>query len=84
MTMTGFYWLLDMLEVFSGFPLPLCAVFMVILCGYQVCIASAAGSPGAPGAQVAPTSRSPLAFTASELVYPLLFPWYFGSSVHNA
>ncbi len=25
-----------------------------------------------------------LAFVASELLYPLLFPWYFGASVHNA
>ncbi len=25
-----------------------------------------------------------LAFVASELVYPLLFPWYYGATVHNA
>src|SRR6185295_13781396 len=35
MTMTGFYWLLPMLKVFSGFPTPLCILFMAILCGYQ-------------------------------------------------
>ena len=35
MTMCGFYWLLDMLKTFSGFPIPLCVVFMAILCGYQ-------------------------------------------------
>src|SRR6185436_17213415 len=35
MTMTGFYWLLEMLRAFSGFPVPLCLVFMAILCGYQ-------------------------------------------------
>ena len=32
MTMIGFYWLIDMLEVFSGFPLPLCVLFAAILC----------------------------------------------------
>ena len=35
MTMTGFYWLMEMLKVFSGFPVPLCLLFMAILCGYQ-------------------------------------------------
>src|SRR5271170_3179665 len=35
MTMCGFYWLLKMLQVFSGFGTPLCLVFMAILCGYQ-------------------------------------------------
>ena len=35
MTMFGFYWLLEMLKVFSGFPLPVCFLFMAILCAYQ-------------------------------------------------
>ena len=35
MTMTGFYWLLEMLQVFSGFATPLCILFMSILCAYQ-------------------------------------------------
>jgi apolipoprotein N-acyltransferase len=86
MTMVGFYWLLEMLRVFSGFPTPVCVLFMAILCGYQagrigLCgwlygRATARGWPGAPAFA--------LAFVASELLYPLLFPWYFGASVHNA
>ncbi|HHH31162.1 MAG TPA: hypothetical protein ENK57_22825, partial [Polyangiaceae bacterium] len=32
MTMFGFYWLVGMLEVFSGFPLPICVLFAAILC----------------------------------------------------
>lgn len=86
MTMTGFYWLLDMLKVFSGFPTALCILFMAILCAFQggriaLCgwlygRAEARGWP-APVVFV-------LAFAASELVYPLLFPWYFGATVHNA
>ncbi len=35
MTMCGFYWLLEMLRVFSGFGTALCFVFMAILCAYQ-------------------------------------------------
>jgi apolipoprotein N-acyltransferase len=86
MTMTGFYWLLEMLKVFSGFPAFICVLFMAILCAYQggriaLCgylhgRAEARGWPAAP--------VFALAFAASELVYPLLFPWYFGASVHNA
>jgi apolipoprotein N-acyltransferase len=86
MTMCGFYWLLEMLKVFSGFGDALCFVFMAILCGYQagriaLCgwlygRAEARGWPAAP--------VFALAFVASELVYPLLFPWYYGATVHNA
>lgn len=86
MTMTGFYWLLDMLRVFSGFPTALCALFMTILCAYQagriaLCgwLYGRAEARGWPG----PVAFA-LAFVTSELVYPLLFPWYFGASVHNA
>lgn len=85
MTMSGFYWLLEMLKVFSGFPTPLCVLFMTILCGYQSGRIAVAGwlygraeARGWPAPVV-----FALAFAASELVYPLLFPWYFGASVHN-
>jgi apolipoprotein N-acyltransferase len=85
MTMCGFYWLLDMLKTFSGFPTPLCVLFMAILCGYQ------AGRIGLAGLLSARAERRgwppglafTLAFAASELVYPLLFPWYYGATVHQ-
>ncbi|WP_433936922.1 apolipoprotein N-acyltransferase [Sorangium cellulosum] len=86
MTMTGFYWLLEMLRVFSGFPTILCALFMAILCAYQagriaLCgwLYGRAEARGWPG----PVAFA-LAFVTSELVFPLLFPWYYGASVHNA
>lgn len=85
MTMTGFYWLMGMLKAFSGFPAAICLVFMAILCGYQggrIALmgwlygrATDRGFP--PGPVFA------LAFIASELTYPLLFPWYFGATVHQ-
>jgi apolipoprotein N-acyltransferase len=86
MTMFGFYWLLDMLKIFSGFPTPLCILFMAILCGYQagriaLCgwLYGRAEQRGWPAPIV-----FGLAFVASELVFPLLFPWYYGATVHNA
>jgi apolipoprotein N-acyltransferase len=86
MTMTGFYWLLEMLKVFSGFPVPLCIVFMAILCAYQggrIALAGwLYGRAEARGWPKAPIFA--LAFATSELVFPLLFPWYYGASVHNA
>lgn len=86
MTMFGFYWLMEMLKEFSGFPRPLCVLFVGALCGYQagriaLCgwlygRADRRGWPAAPAFA--------LAFVASELVFPLLFPWYYAATVHNA
>jgi len=85
MNMMGFYWLYDMLKTFSGFPGPLCVLFMSVLCAYQGgrialfgWLYGRARERGWPGVLV-----FMLAFAASELVYPLLFPWYFAASVHQ-
>lgn len=85
MTMVGFYWLLEMLETFSGFPLPLCVLFMAILCGYQ------AGRIALLGYLFARIDANGwgrraaflLAFAASEQAFPLLFPWYYAATVHQ-
>lgn len=85
MNMMGFYWLYGMLKTFSGFPGPICVFFMSVLCFYQGgriglfgLLAGRARARGWPGAPV-----FLLAFAASELLYPLLFPWYFSASVHQ-
>lgn len=85
MTMLGFYWLVDMLQTFSGFPLPLCVLFMAILCAYQSCrigflgwLACRAEQRGWP-----PGVAFVLGFTTSELVFPLLFPWFYAATVHQ-
>jgi apolipoprotein N-acyltransferase len=85
MNVGGFYWLQSMLMTFSGFPAPLCALFTVIVCAYQGgrmgflawlhARATARGWPSAPVFIAA--------FVASELVYPLLFPWSFAASLHK-
>ena len=86
MTMIGFYWLLEMLKTFSGFGTALCLVFMSILCGYQAgriallgWLYGRAANRGWPAEAV-----FALAFAVSELIYPLLFPWYYGATVHLA
>jgi apolipoprotein N-acyltransferase len=85
MNMMGFYWLYTMLRTFSGFPGPICLVLMALLCAYQggrigLCgwLYGRARERGWPGPLV-----FLLAFAASELIYPLLFPWYFSASVHQ-
>src|SRR4051794_29067399 len=85
MNMMGFYWLYGMLKTFSGFPGPICLFFMAMLCAYQGgriglfgWLYGRARVRGWPAVLV-----FMLAFAASELVYPLLFPWYFAASVHQ-
>lgn len=85
LTLGGFHWLLGMLETFSGFPTAVCLLLMILLCAYQggrigllAWLYARASERGWPKALV-----FCLAFAASELVFPLLFPWYFGASVHQ-
>jgi apolipoprotein N-acyltransferase len=85
MTMLGFYWLLELLETFSGFGTPLCLLFTAILCAYQAgriaffgwlhARLTARGYPG--GLAFA------LGFAASEQAFPLLFPWSYAATVHQ-
>jgi apolipoprotein N-acyltransferase len=85
MTITGFYWLGYTLEVFSGFPKPLCWLFQALLAAYQ------AGRIGLFGWLATRAERRgwgrglslALAFAASELIFPLLFPWFYGATVHQ-
>jgi apolipoprotein N-acyltransferase len=86
MNVAGFYWLMTMLKTFSGFPAPICFLFVFIVCAYQGGRLALMGWLYARGAQrgwpAAPIFLA--AFAASEVLYPLLFPWYYGATVHNA
>ncbi len=85
MNVAGFWWLQGMLSTFSGFPAPLCFLFLLIVCGFQggrIALqgwlygrATARGWPHAPVFAAA--------FAASELLYPALFLWYFAATVHQ-
>ncbi|MBX3231017.1 MAG: apolipoprotein N-acyltransferase [Labilithrix sp.] len=85
MNMGGFYWLANMLRTFSGFGLFLCLFFTSFICVYQGgrlallgWLTGRAAQRGWPFPLVFGA-----AFAASELVFPLLFPWYFAGAVHN-
>lgn len=85
MTFIGFYWMLDMLRNFSGMPTLVCVLLMVLLAAFQggrialfgFLAARAAALGWRRGAALA------LAFAVSEWAYPLLFPWYYGATVHQ-
>ncbi len=85
MNVLGFYWLLNMLQTFSGFPKSACVFFLLVVCAYQGTRVGAMGwlyaratARGWPGVPVFLAS-----FVASELAYPLLFPWYYAATVHK-
>lgn len=80
----GFSWLLGMLEIFSGFPTWICAIFMLLLCAYQGASFSLLGwlyaraqGRGWPAGFVFTA-----AFAASESIVPLLFPYTFAATMH--
>lgn len=85
MNVCGFFWLQEMLRTFSGFPPIICFFFVLVVCGYQAgrigllgWLYGRATARGWPGMLVFAG-----AFAASELVYPLLFPWYYAATVHQ-
>ena len=85
MMMIGFYWLITTLETFSGFDLWLCVLFAAVLCLQK------AGRIGLMGWLYARATKRGYhhalsllgAFAVSELVWPVLFPWYFAASLHQ-
>ncbi|MGH7270175.1 MAG: apolipoprotein N-acyltransferase, partial [Polyangiaceae bacterium] len=85
MNVLGFSWLQHMLSTFSGFPAPVCFFFLLVVCGYQGgrvgLLGWLHGRATGRGWPTAPVFAA--AFAASELLYPLLFPWYFATTVHK-
>lgn len=74
-----FYWLYGTLKVFGGFPAPVSLFIMLLMCAYQGGRAALTGWLTSRAAQRGwpPAIAFVLAFTTGELLYPLLFPWYF-------
>lgn len=80
----GYYWLMHVLNVFSGFGPVLCAVFasvLILYTGGSFVLAfwlwTRARSRGWNL-----TLAAVAAMLACELLYPLLFPFYYGASFH--
>jgi apolipoprotein N-acyltransferase len=85
MNVAGFFWLVEMLKTFSGFPTALCLVFVVIICSYQGGRMALFGWLHARATERGWPAKLVFlgAFVASELVYPLLFPWFYAATVHQ-
>jgi apolipoprotein N-acyltransferase len=85
MNVAGFSWLQTMLKTFSGFPGPICFLFVLIVCAYQGgrigLMGWLYGRATARGWPAMPVFAA--AFAASELAYPLLFPWFYAATVHQ-
>jgi apolipoprotein N-acyltransferase len=85
MNALGLYWLYPTMRRFSELPVPVCVALTLLVCGYQglrigvlgwlYARARSRAWPWVPGLAVS--------FVASELVYPLIFPWYFGACAHR-
>lgn len=75
----AFYWLYRTLEVFGGFSPPVSLLIMLSMCAYQGGRAAITGWLTSRAEQRGwpPAIAFVLAFTTGELLYPLLFPWYF-------
>jgi len=80
----GFYWMVDMMRQFSGFPTLICIAMLLIVNAFQ------AGRMGLFAWLFVRGERrfSPglvwlAALVTSELVFPVLFFWSFGAVVHG-
>ncbi len=85
MTLFGFWWLLEMLRIFSGFPTAVCFLFLVILSAYQAGRMALCGWLYARAAQRGwPAGLTfAAAMAAGEIAFPLLFPWTYAATVHQ-
>lgn len=81
----GYYWLIEMLETFSGFPWFACVLFASAVCLFQggqlalffVATRHATRNGFSLGWVLAPI------YAATELAYPLLFPSYYANCFHD-
>lgn len=84
MSWGGYYWLMHVLNVFSGFGPWLCVLFASLLnlyTGGSFVVASWLWCR-ARDRGWNPTLCAVAAMLACELLYPLLFPFYYGASFH--
>lgn len=76
----GFYWLVNTINRFGGFPLPVAVAFFTVLSLYGalqfVLVASALRWAG-PGA---PLLLAPALWASAEFLFPNLFPWRLAHS----
>jgi apolipoprotein N-acyltransferase len=85
MVTLGFYWMLNMLQAFSGFSTPICVFFVLVVNaftgGRMALFAWLFVRGERNGWWSGPLFL--LAFVASELCFPVLFFWSFGAVAHS-
>jgi len=83
--MGGYYWLVGMLEDFSGFSFVLCVFFAAVVCTFQggLLMVFAWLYHRARGRGFRALAAAPLAFGAAEMAYPLLFQSYYANHFHE-
>ncbi len=81
----GFYWLVPMLEDFSGFSFIFCLFFAAVVCLFQGGMLALFAVLWARGTRAGWPSLlvAPAAFAAAEHIWPLLFPYYHGNHLHD-
>lgn len=86
MVTLGFYWMLNMLQAFSGFSTPICMFFVLVVNaftgGRMALFAWLYARGERNGWWGGPLFL--MAFVASELCFPVLFFWSFGGVAHPA
>ncbi len=81
----GYYWLVPTMKQFAGFPDPVCVLLAAIVIAYTggtfvtLCFVYALARRNAVPAALA----AAIGVSFSELLYPLLFPFYYGTSFHE-
>ncbi|MES1208912.1 MAG: apolipoprotein N-acyltransferase [Pseudomonadota bacterium] len=85
MNVLGLYWLFPTIRKFSGLGTPISGLLSVALCAYQGLRIGLFGWLYARARHRGWPLLGTLlcAFVTSELVYPLIFPWFFGACAHR-
>ncbi|MGC4090041.1 MAG: apolipoprotein N-acyltransferase [Polyangiaceae bacterium] len=86
MVTLGFYWMLNMLQAFSGFSTPICVFFVLVVnafTGGRMALFAWLFARGERNGWPAGVWFL-LSFVASELCFPVLFFWSFGGVAHPA
>jgi apolipoprotein N-acyltransferase len=81
----GYYWLVGMLENFSGFPWIVCVAIALLLCAYQAGLTGTftLGWQWAQRHGAAPVVAAAGCWVVVEWAYPILFENYYANSVHQ-
>jgi apolipoprotein N-acyltransferase len=85
MNVCGLRWLFSTIWRFSGLSVPVCALLALAVCTYQALPVGLFGFLHARARQRGWPKLASLvaAFVASELAWPLVFPWTFGACAHR-